>query len=385
MKRIILILSHLFFLIVFLLLCLAPIAQRQFTFIPEETLTGVVVAVSRPQWSWTDWLSGKFQTQAELWWNERVGFRGALIKTVNQINFSLFKEISSGGNVKIVLGQNNMLYEKGYITNYHGRDTAPLATLEKQVVNLSLLQKKLKQRGIVFLLVISPSKATVYSEYLPPDLVTKQPGTPLTDYERIRPLLTKAGINLVDSTEFFLVQKTESPYLLFPSGGTHWSYYGACLVQQKIMQTMQEQLRRPVRQLVCEPRVVDTTPIGTDKDLSELMNIWTERVIDGPTPHPLLTTTGTKRAYQPRVAAIGDSFIWTLAGVSHSAQLYGEQDVYYYFETRRRYPAGPESDIRAKINWSKDFWNKDVIIIEINEVAMNMIGYGFVEAALKEL
>ncbi len=112
MKRIFTIIIHILFLLVFLALCLAPAAQVYFKFLPEESLKGVVIKTARPAWSWDDWFTGAWQTKAEAWWNQRLGFRGALIKTVNQINFSVFKEISSGGNVKIVLGKNKMLYEK---------------------------------------------------------------------------------------------------------------------------------------------------------------------------------------------------------------------------------------------------------------------------------
>lgn len=376
---------HVLFLTGALVLLCLPVLQRLFMFVPEHTLKGVVVTVHRPVWSLSDWLTGAWQTNFEQWWNARLGFRGALIKTVNQINFSVFNEVSSGGNVKIVLGKNNMLYEKGYIANYHGREAVPLAVLETQVARLQSLQAKLKQRGIVLLLVISPSKASVYPEYLPRVFAHKRPGTPATDYERIKPLLEKAEINLVDGTEFLLAKKKVLPDLLFPHGGTHWSYYGACVVQSEIMRTLQNSLNRPLRQLDCEPIAVDNNPIGTDRDLSELLNLWEEGAIDGPTPHPRLAVSGTAQAFQPRVAAIGDSFIWTLAGVAEPGKLYQEHDIYYYFESRRRYPAASEPHIREKINWSKDFFSKDVIIIEINEVAVSTIGYGFVEAALAEL
>lgn len=368
----------------FWLITVAPGLQMAGTFWPEEKLTGAVVEINRPQWSWSVWLSGAWQTNFEQWWNQNLGFRGALIKTVNQINFSVFKEISSGGNVKIVLGKNKMLYEKGYITNYHGRDTVPLSVLEKQVAQLVALQRKLEQKGIVLVVVISPSKARVYPEYLPAAWARKQPATPLTDYERIKPLLAQTSIPLIDSTEFFLTKKSEIPYLLFPEGGTHWSYYSACLVQSEIMRILATQLAKPLRNVDCTPVGVDTQVVGTDRDLSDLLNIWDKTAIVGPTPHPKLAGIGDKNAYAPRVAAIGDSFIWTLAAVAHSARLYAEQDIYYYFESRRRYPALPEPQIRDRLDWEKDFFSKDVIIIETNEVAVNTIGFGFVEAALAQ-
>ncbi len=373
------------FLLIFFLACVLPSAQLLFKFAPEEKLAGTVVEISRPKFSLNTWKTGEFQTQLEQWWNQHLGFRGALIKTVNQLNFNLFREISAGGNVKIVYGQNNMLYEKGYINHYHGRNAAPYALLKNEVTDLVALQTKLAARGVPLIVVLAPSKASVYPEYLPGQFAVKQPGTPATDYERIKPLLKQAGITVIDGTEILLTEKKTNPNLLFAHGGTHWNYYAACIVQEKIMQAMEQKLQKPLVHLVCDPPVVDNEPIGTDRDLADLMNLWDNTVTNGATPHPLLKTTGPKDAFRPTVAAIGDSFVWTISEVQNSVKLYQDLNVYYYFESKRHYPGPIEPNAREQIDWERDFFSKDIIMIETNEVALNTLGFGFVDAALQKL
>lgn len=142
--------------------------------LPEPALHGVVEPIPKPALSLESWWDGRFQRQvqgsggAEGWIDRHVGLRPVWIKTDNQINFSLFREIPRhAGPQDITLGKNNWLYEEDYVTSFIGREIAPDKQLRQYASDLRQLQDELKRRGITMLLVISPSKAIHYPEYLP--------------------------------------------------------------------------------------------------------------------------------------------------------------------------------------------------------------------------
>ena len=58
-------------------------------------------------------------------------------------------------------------------------------------------------------------------------------------------------------------------------------------------------------------------------------------------------------------------------------------DFLYYFNTRYSYPGKKRSPIdRKSIDWEKTLRGRDIVLVEVNEVAMNETGYDFIETAL---
>lgn len=372
--------------VILLVVLYLPLCQMVFHVFPDVSLKGVVVEQKRPTFHWANWWNGSFQSAVDQWFNARFGFRGALVKTENQFNFSVFRQIPDGGNVHIVLGKDNTLFERGYIESYLGYDTVPTTTLEQEVASLRELQAQLKKRGVPFVLVISPNKATMYPELLPDAYQKQKAFAGPTNYGRIKPLLAAAGIVVVDGHELLQEQQAKTDVMLFPRGGTHWTYYGACLVSQKIIETVEAQGKQPLTHISCDPPIIDERPMGTDKDLSELINIWTEADTYGPTPHPKLQAETTPRTYRPHVVMVGDSFSWALTNTFERLTVYETRDLYYYYSRRSQYPSGTFDYFdKATFDWDKEIFSKDVVIIEANEASMHEIGFGFIPDALRAL
>ena len=80
---------------VFVLLLLLPTAQMTFKPFRLVPLNGAEIRPERPAFSWHSFISGEFQKQFDDWFSTVLGFRGHLVRSDNQLNFSLFRELSS--------------------------------------------------------------------------------------------------------------------------------------------------------------------------------------------------------------------------------------------------------------------------------------------------
>lgn len=376
--------------IFFLSLLYLPGVQMVLRIVPEVELQGVVVESTRPRLTPQAWLSGAFQDQLSQWFEDRLGFRGHLIKTENQLNFSLFHDISAQTKTKIILGKDRYLYEYAYVHNWNGQDILPGAVyvkaLEERVRNFKELQEALRKRGITLVLLLSPSKASVYPEFIPTAYHSPLRTQRNTYYARLRPLLDAAGVEYLDAREYFLTHKATSSYPFFTRGGTHWNYYGACLIARELILRLETLQQKDMANLHCEPVIVDNTTYGTDRDLAHLVNIWDDAAFDGPTPHPTITTSGGEKVFKPKILWVGDSFTWTLLSIMDSRGIYQSRNFFYYYNRNSSFPEGKEVALdQAAIDWEKDVFSHNIIIIEASETAIPEFGFGFVEDAFKAI
>lgn len=372
--------------VLFFLLLIAPVLQFKFHFFKEVELKGVELKQGRPGWQWSAWVKGNFQTDFENWFGEKIGFRGFLVKTDNQINFNLFREISGSKNVNLVLGKDNWLYEKGYIDSYNNRDRVDYNFLKKKVEQLKLLQDKLAEDNIIFLLLISPSKAAVYPEYLPNNFIDNLMVFNRSNYQRLVSLLKKMGVNYFDSVDYLLRLKNNYPFTLFVKGGTHWSYFGACKISSELISKLEQVSKKDLVNIFCDPSSVDKNPQGKDKDLADLTNIWTEKVFVGDTAHPYYSHNQKGREFLPGMLFVGDSFTWEILEIMESQKVYTERDFLYYNQTRYHYPGDTNLPFKKENwDWSKILFNKNFVILEINQSGLAYPDFGFPEEVLQKV
>ena len=138
--------------------------------LPEPTVSGVTTNTGTPVISLSSWFSGLFQESVENWFNARIGFRGFWVKTYNQINFSLFRQVTartSSPGTRIILGKDNYLFEKWYVDVYVNSGLNSGNSSEKLADVILNLQEALLRRGIAFVTIISPSKAEACCNRLP--------------------------------------------------------------------------------------------------------------------------------------------------------------------------------------------------------------------------
>ena len=295
----------------FLLLLALPGLQMRFRFVPEVALNGVRVEPGKPPLTPAGWWRGEFQSQAEAWFDDHIGFRGHAVRTDNQIGLSLFRESPSHAADHVVLGHRMMVYTDLHVLAYDGIDAFLEEDLLKAARGLRELQDALAQRGTAFIFLISPSKAAIYPEYLPDGFVRPAALRPATAYERMLPMLRNEGVHVVDGHVILEEEKARSPHALFPPGGVHWNRYSASVVLRRAWQELGRQLGRPLANLRHRAILEDDAPSTRDQeaDGANLLNAWHVGHADWRFPRPDLVIDDSGGAFRPKLLVVGDS-LW---------------------------------------------------------------------------
>ena len=380
--------------VVFMLALGLPAVQRMTKVFPSAALDGVESKMARPRLTLRSWWSGEYQRQREAYDNERVGFRGPLVRTYNQIQFSLFEKVAGRRGTQLVVGRDGWLYEWEYVRYYVWPGRCPERKLEPLVAGLRRLQDALDRRGVVLVVAISPSKPEIYPEHLPVR-IQSQPrrAETETDYARMIGLFERYGIRRVDGHALFKTWKSAAAYPLFPPVGVHWNQYGAFLMTRQILDTVRTISGKPVPAPECAA-VEWRLPEGSDLDLGRLLNVWRCRGAGVPVPYPRYAAplAGT---YRPSLLLVGDSFSFTLIDVLRGAGICRDCHLLYYYKRLYTYAEGDPQKDHARvpnrpargeqIDWDQVVFGKDAIILEINEVTVAQLGWGFIDDALRRV
>lgn len=375
---------------VFLLLLVLPFAQRTLRFVPEVALHGTIQKPERPQLSWSNWWSGKLQQQVEARLNSRIGFRGAAIRTDNQIGLSIFHEAFSKAYDHPVLGRDFFVFEDEYIRAYNGLPRRSDRTLDRLAANVRALQDACDRLHVPFCVIISPSKVETYREFLPDGHVLPDDRRGPTVYAQMKPMLDRHGVRTIDGHLLFAEQKKQSPHLLFAPGGIHWNRYGAQIVLRHAWDLLEQQAGRPFPKIICRTIAESDTPdtADTETDVADLLNAWHVGHGNWKYPRPELATENPGNKLHPRVLLVGDSFSHILQSLILKQQLAEQVDLYYYFNSLIHHPGNIRDATpidRKNIDWQRDVFTSAAIILEANECQLAQTGFGFVEEALNHL
>lgn len=316
-------------LVIFLAL---PFIQKGTKTFPHVSLTGREKHVEKPNWSIKSWLNGKAAREFEAHFTATIGFRGLFVKALNQFNFLAFGNITANKGTSVILGKDCWLYENTYVKHYRKRHGMGKKSTRKFLKDLKSLQDKLAERDIRFLFLISPSKAEIYPEYLPDNVViSKEALERQTAYELFAPQLADFSINHLDATAFFKKQKPTTD-ALFTRTGTHWTYYGSFLVIQELL----SKINNFSEHTYTIPKITSLNhmkPLGTDNDLELLLNLfWFIPKNKSKIPYPVVETDSLPMKQRNNILLIGDSFAFTLVDSINLAKIAHKIDLFYYFK-----------------------------------------------------
>jgi hypothetical protein len=357
--------------------------------VPEPFLYGAVSKPERPIFSLQNWFNGHIQEYLSSWLDANLGLRNYFIKSDNQLNYWLFNEIHQKTGSKIVVGKDDYLFEENYIRAHFGQDAIALEKMEERIGKLKTLQTLLQKQGIVSFFLISPNKVAYYSDYIPVAYSTKTASLNRdANYQMAIKLLRQYDVDYFDGRDYFEQNKEKSEYLLFPKGGTHWSYYGSCLVTQEILNKIGKQSQKTFVVPNCNKVDVLNESLATDGDLSDLSNLWFRGQFNEPLAYPRKIELAKGRDNDLNMLIIGDSFVWNILQnlVFTNGPMLDAYDFYYYFNTNTSYPSEKTAPVKKDPESLRtEILKHNVLIIEANEAALNDIGFGFIDAAIDSL
>jgi alginate O-acetyltransferase complex protein AlgJ len=385
----------------FAVLLALPLVQQTTGRPRDARLNGTEKRSGFPPLALRTWFDGTFARELETWYVAHAGFRGLLVKLGNQTRYSLFRRLPKSSGTPIVVGRDYWLYEAEYVRHYTRRPGWRQAAAEEFARTLRALQDALADRGIAFVLVISPSKPEIYPEFLPATSVPPAANPAPNAYATLRPLLDREGVRVVDAHALFKTWRARAPDgpLLFARGGTHWNYYGCFRCVAELL----ARAHQDAGLAVASPRLQGVTfakPVGTDTDLLDLLNLFRFQPGGPPkSPYPQVAVDPLPADERPDALLVGDSFTFALIdGLSHARALRCV-DLLYYFKRQYTYdlPAAPDKwplphtqyergpVTAATLDWSRALFGKKLVILEMNEIMLSSQGWGFPEAALVAL
>lgn len=349
----------------------------------NTTLVGVTFPTVPVPLSGSTLASGKWQKQKAASFDAAFPGREALIRLTGETWYRVFRRTAlDSTTIKVGLGDN--LFEKGYIEEYVLSRPNP-EVLEPMVVQIRRLQDACRARGVGFVFLITPSKAAVMPETIPPEWLRRRDPRP-RGYELILPLLDRHGVDYVDGHAITCAAASPQVPPVFPRGGIHWDPGAALKTTQAIVERFRAQ---GVKVLPVEPLSQQTKqepkPLSDETDLLTLMNLavpWKYPVTDL-TIKPHQTGPGAEVGTGlKKLTVVGGSFTAKICTQIQSSRQFKEIDHWSYFRLAlvRHWTDGriemenpaPVMDVAAEVEGA------DCIILECNEQGLGQGNPGHV-------
>jgi hypothetical protein len=373
----------------------------------DYPLTGAFAVPENIAISIPNILNGKFQTDFEKFFSYKLTGRPTMSRIYNQFMYSVFNSTNTTviSNTTLI-GKDSYLFEFIYIEAYLNEPSKDqLYALYDKMVILASLQKRLKEMGKPLFVILTPSKASIYPEYLPDDYhryakMKNVPGEYSHNfYEYFISQAGTIGLNYFDYHDAFIEIKKNGNDI-FSKGGTHWN--GLAVVEY--FNDLLETINRESKNKIGVIKKIKVTPVWgdpfwPDHDLELLLNLLSTDKKIGKIFPPLakqldsvynhlfprspyysyhIETLSIPTAYRPDVFVVGGSFNWIWLAMIY--ELYGRVDygkkavfgntyLSFYNSYIQKYPENIR--ISETTENFQNILNNDILIIEFNEQAIS--------------
>jgi hypothetical protein len=345
--------------------------------LPEKRLNGAYYEEKWPHFTGKGWIENTYQPRFHNYLQQNYGFRTFFIRLYNQIRFSLFNQVTGSG---VILGKNNYLYEEWFIDSHYGIDYAGDQTIATYTSRLVNLREALNRMNTELIVVLTPSKADFWPEYIP-DRYRKTASK--TNYQAFHESFTSAGIPLIDFNQYFIDVKQTAHFPLFPKTGTHWSHYGARVALDTLVGFIAATLKRPMPDIELLATVPSDTLMNPDDDLEQLCNLifpmWHLEA-----GYPEMVFKGAENMDLPAAIVIADSYFWPMFNLHLNERVFSDLKYWYYNSTI--YPDNNISPLTTKqIDLKTEIDKADLVILMACPATINSFGWGFIERGFREL
>jgi hypothetical protein len=373
----------------------------------ESLLAGTFDVPDRPALSIKNIFNNSFQNYFEKYFNFNLVGRPTMTRIYNQILYSLFNSTCDA----VVMGKYKSLFELTYLNAYLDEPADyKKDELFDKLVQLALLQQKVEEMGKLLFVIITPSKASIYPEYLP-NVFThyvsmKNRGEYAQNYyEYFVSNVSETGLKYFDFHEEFLELKNNGTDI-FPKGGIHWTGPAVAAYFSELIKTMNKNIEENIGTI----QTIKATPVWgkaffVDNDLEQVLNLLPaytnlpERVQKVFPFYKYLfpraqfhshhmESLSIPTEYRPSVFVCGGSFnwnwlcmvygLWGWVNQDEDNHIFSSVEFSWYNSYVTKLP-----EFTRIADTTDDFssiLDKDIIIIEFNEQTMNPDSPQFVSA-----
>ncbi len=372
-----------------MMLFLLPVVQKVKPFVQVQPLKGVYVHTEKPQFSFSSFVKGEWQKNADRYIKEHFGFHEHFIRLYNQCLWAIWHRPADPSPV--LVGKDDYLFEPSFVNEYYTGcfnefypDSIPLCErpqiFRRRMSRLAKLQAILEEQGTHLFLALLPGKERIYPQYLPnprPRTGNHPSGAQTRAYDHYRN--SRYNFHRIDLCHCFDSLNGHTPYLLFTKTGTHWSNIASTYAFDSVMRYMQT-FGPPIHPVTLgTPYYAPTRE--PDNDLYHLLNIMTPVPADS-NLYVDVTLTGTPPGRNPSLVVIGDSFFWNILYNFPIQELFSDFRYWYYFSTIYY---DPTHDKVADIDLVDELLRTDYVMLSYCTVQLYDCGNGFINRALLEL
>ncbi len=349
------------------------------TFIPvnDKELKGVTEPVKQPAFSSTGWWNGDYQKTFEPYLNFSLGLRKAAVRTASQIDYWLGVQRN-----EVIVGYQNELMGKEYIDAYYGRDFLGADSIHRIVSSVATFRNELEKRGVKFFVVLAPGKSRLYPGRIPEQFRGAE--TQQTNYNYFTTELNAAHIPVVNFQDWFKAIDQNSRYPLFSNLGVHWSYYSATFATDSLLGYISNLTGKKTNRIQYKEVVESTRPYDTDKDLLEVMNLWTDIPVTKPLGYFKTALPVDTALHQPAVLAIGDSYYWNVIYTGVPATYFKPGSAYFYYNSTAHFTNGTTAKV-SELSLLQTCLSKEVVFFIYAEPNLAKFGNGIDAQFLKLL
>jgi hypothetical protein len=192
--------------VAFVLAVWLPLLALGLGFDPEVAMVEKRVLAEVPSLSADPESVAAFPSEFEAFWNDHFGFRSLLIRWHHLMRLRL---LGLSSNENVVVGTDGWLYYAGQGNMDLYRAATPMtdADLAGWQEHLEESRDWLADRGIAFLFVVAPSKASIYPEHLPRSI--RKVGRENRFQELNRFLRERSTVDVLDLTPTMLAGREE--------------------------------------------------------------------------------------------------------------------------------------------------------------------------------
>lgn len=340
----------------------------------------------KPDFSVVSFFSGTFQKDFENWINNSYAGRSIIVKTYNQMRFSLFS-ISNQ-----VVGKNSDLFQELYIKEFLGLDSKynfidadNRTRLETYVDELEYISTVLEENGKVLIFMISPSKCDYKYEDIPNYYNNVDDGY-IRGIEYLRELLLNRNIYYIDGGA--VLSGSDLDYPVFYNSGIHWSRPAEQLVSIEVLNVIQQVLHSEIKKFEISGMEESNQPFWRDADMWSLINIWesprevyyqykTETIVPQKYLNLNVLIQGGSFSEGIREDFIINDICNDINYIFYNQHLYGRhgslQEISFENDPDSPYSDWSNLDLEGLLTQS------NVVIIELNEEHIYCFNNGFVE------